>query len=1455
MPDATPTLSPAPEGALLAVSAEGVLGWGWYPANPLKRLRVFLTVRGQPVVSGISDRFDLELVHSKVGPRTPGFALRLPPQLPGPFPMEFELRDDQGRLLGPPLIVESAEHLGLGHDTNVEPAEAAHAIGYFERVEAGVAIGWAFDPDRPVSVVEILANGKVVAEAVADRTRADVMASGQSPGDKVGFECRIPAAVAQESRCFTARIAATGLALRGSHDWRSTEPVLISGYVSIALGLIKGSSALPMTAARPDELLLEEHGVTIHRLVPTYADTPTGGLITGSFASRVPISLRDGAVHQLTVRPARTNAFFVSDTGSYHVSFRAFVRGAIDGVKDGIVSGWAFDTRQPGTPLRVEVLDADQVVASGYADQNRSDVASVYPDGIQSGFSIVLPLRLFDGCKHHLKLRCAGEEISVARSGSGPEVLAVGSGGTREQRIVGRVEKLDNRWVAGWVYERGSDLPVTVRIVVDGITVATLLANEFARRLVIDGQDGYRCFTFALPAALMNGQLRRVDVIPVGSTTRLRGAAEATVFPLSTLPHETVIPVPVQSGGGYVWSSVGQRKAARAKGRTGSCRVSVIVINWNGADYLDKLLSSLALLRLEFAYEVLIVDHGSTDASEEVVQRSMGRLPLQWLQRGANFSFSQSNNFAAAQAKGEFLLFCNNDIIFPADCITPALARFDDPALGILGFRLSEPVPREDGWSLRDHHLAVTFLTKSLSDTRAIYLPFENGAANPPSRLGVVELGAVTAALMLCRASDFQSLGGFSEDYYYGLEDVDLCLRMGRRLNRLVVCDQTLHAVHDRSATRGRKSDVAAAARPYSEWQAQQNKAEFLRQHGRFIARSILREAMDSSHRLTGRPLRVTFAVTEASIHTSAGDYFTALELGLALRAAFGWEIMFINHRQYDLADTDVLILMRHDYDLSRITNGSPALVVIAWVRNRVDEWCDGPNLDRCNLVFASSRRAIEEIAARHDIRAELLPIATNPDRFHPPADDGARHGIVFTGNYWLDPRETVELADIERLGVTLRIYGANWSGHETMGRYWHGHRSYYELPEIYGQASIVLDDSHPVTRRWDSVNSRVFDALASGGLVVTNCRGGAEDLFGGRLPSFETAEELNALLTEFTENPDACRDRAALLRDEVLRDHTYEARARTLHASLQVFCRDKVRVALKIGVPKAEERELWGDYHFALALRRALERLGFWVRIDLLPEWDAGYAAGDDVVIVLRGLSRYQPAPGVVNIMWLISHPDQVTVDEMLAYDHVFVASDNYADRLKPRLGDRVSPLLQCTDPALFSPSDTAGIEIRSGALFVGNTRGQSRQLVDWALHEGIGLDLYGGGWGGTPASGHVIENHIPNEQLGRYYTAAPIVLGDHWPDMRAEGFISNRLFDAACCGAMLAVDDVTGVEAVFGDLVTICRSPSDLTAAVRAANTPDAERKAALRSLVLERHTFDHRAKRIADMIGRLL
>ena len=92
----------------------------------------------------------------------------------------------------------------------------------------------------------------------------------------------------------------------------------------------------------------------------------------------------------------------------------------------------------------------------------------------------------------------------------------------------------------------------------------------------------------------------------------------------------------------------------------------------------------------------------------------------------------------------------------------------------------------------------------------------------------------------------------------------------------------------------------------------------------------------------------------------------------------------------------------------------------------------------------------------------------------------------------------------------------------------------------------------------------------------------------------------------------------------------------------------------------------------------------------------------------------------------------------------------------------------------------------------------------------------------------------------------------------MAGWGFVSNRIFDVAACGTPVVSDHLPEITALFGDLVPTWRDPVELGEIVAALHSdPDGTRRRVdrLRRLVLDRHTFDHRARRLLEAVAEHL
>lgn len=301
-----------------------------------------------------------------------------------------------------------------------------------------------------------------------------------------------------------------------------------------------------------------------------------------------------------------------------------------------------------------------------------------------------------------------------------------------------------------------------------------------------------------------------------------------------------------------------------------------------------------------------------------------------------------------------------------------------------------------------------------------------------------------------------------------------------------------------------------------------------------------------------------------------------------------------------------------------------------------------------------------------------------------------------------------------------------------------------------------------------------------------------------------------------------------------------------------KINLKERITISIKVPAPNWKTAHYWGDYHFALALKKEFEKKNHEVFIHLASKWEEKDDA--DVVLVLRGLIKYDPKPENFNIMWNISHPDKISIDEYNKYDFVFVASNKWKEELEDKLNVPVKSLLQCTDPELFYPEFSE--EYKHELLFVGINRQPFRQIIHDLLPTKRDLGLYGKNWKGKVDSKYICGEHIPNIELHKAYSSCKILLNDHWGDMREKGFISNRLFDGLAAGAFIISDKVRGIKEIFGDSVVTYSDSNELDELINYYLVHEDERKDKIkkgRDMVLNNHTFQKRVEQILEILKK--
>lgn len=325
-----------------------------------------------------------------------------------------------------------------------------------------------------------------------------------------------------------------------------------------------------------------------------------------------------------------------------------------------------------------------------------------------------------------------------------------------------------------------------------------------------------------------------------------------------------------------------------------------------------------------------------------------------------------------------------------------------------------------------------------------------------------------------------------------------------------------------------------------------------------------------------------------------------------------------------------------------------------------------------------------------------------------------------------------------------------------------------------------------------------------------------------------------------------------------VIKNHIYEDAA---HGFVQMIsgcfdvpvCSDEIDICG--AMPDDESKKYWGDQHFAVGMKKEFEKLGYKANVLPRDRWYDQSRAG--YVIVLRGKNPYYRPMGDNRkyIMWNISHPDDVTIDEYNSYDYVFFASQKMHDEFASKLHVSSGVAQQCVDDSAMVYEE--GHDKQYELLFVGNSRHVFRPILKDLIPTEHKLTVYGRHWEKFPVQDYVVSDYMDNSKVGQAYHDAKILLNDHWDDMRENGIISNRIFDALAVGAFIISDDIPEIHELFGDNVVTYHGREDLKEKIDYYLKHEEERDAKAKAgqkIALNGHTFRDRVAVMVKVIREM-
>jgi len=197
-------------------------------------------------------------------------------------------------------------------------------------------------------------------------------------------------------------------------------------------------------------------------------------------------------------------------------------------------------------------------------------------------------------------------------------------------------------------------------------------------------------------------------------------------------------------------------------------QISIVIPNLNGAHYLETCLPSLARQELKPA-EILVVDNASADNSLEVVRKLAPEATV--LAQLKNLGFAAAANAGARAATGAWIAILNNDTEAAPDWLAQCASAIErHPDASFLACRVLDFAARDRLYSAGD-----CFLRAGIGFRRGQGLPDREEYRRE------VEIFSACGCAAVYRKDLFEKAGGYDEDFFAYLEDIDLALRLRAR--------------------------------------------------------------------------------------------------------------------------------------------------------------------------------------------------------------------------------------------------------------------------------------------------------------------------------------------------------------------------------------------------------------------------------------------------------------------------------------------------------------------------------------------------------------------------------------------------------------------------------------------------------------------------------------------------
>jgi len=202
-------------------------------------------------------------------------------------------------------------------------------------------------------------------------------------------------------------------------------------------------------------------------------------------------------------------------------------------------------------------------------------------------------------------------------------------------------------------------------------------------------------------------------------------------------------------------------------------KITIVILNWNGREFLERFLPGVVRHSSSPGMKIIVADNGSSDDSLEFIRNKFKKVEI--IELDKNYGFAGGYNKALEKINSEYYILLNSDVAVSENWIEPIIKKMDDDP--VVAAAMPKIISYHDRSKFEYAGAAGGFIDKwGYPFCRGRIL--NNIEPDNNQYNDSIEIFWASGACLFIKSKIFHDAGGFDDDFFAHMEEIDLCWRI-----------------------------------------------------------------------------------------------------------------------------------------------------------------------------------------------------------------------------------------------------------------------------------------------------------------------------------------------------------------------------------------------------------------------------------------------------------------------------------------------------------------------------------------------------------------------------------------------------------------------------------------------------------------------------------------------------